>query len=360
MPISAITSRPFKAARFLWAFFCIVLYCLLPSGPGLLAQERSLALVDPIITPGRDGQLPPPKRISIVTDEIARAIDQQTTYILGGRRNVDTKAVVDNIKLEQTSGLVDYEGWQELGRLMAVKYLCVSRITEGTNRTYVSYTLIGSERGNIVKLVSGNFKKDNDIFTLECRALAKTLFGITVPIKDDLGWHIGGQVSGVMPLGDFADLGAMGFGAAAFGEYVFNKGWAIRLRGEYLAFGEKEGEGRYDAIYNTFPARFNSSIVHIGVGVDGVYYNDSGFYVFAGLGVLNRKNNGIIEFYHTGEDKWYQGDYWENAVGGRATNAANLAISVGAGYYFHKNVGVEIKHTTAGAGWIQGALCVRF
>jgi hypothetical protein len=243
-------------------------------------------------------------------------------------------------------------------------------LVESANSVYVKYSLLEAQSGEIVKTVSANIRKEtsanNDRVIFESRLLAKELFGI-LAIREARGWHVGFQASGAAPMGDLAVVGGAGFGVGAFVEYVpsGDKGWALRLRGEYLTFGEKEGVGNYDGdgqFAQLTPTRFNAKMAQIGVMGDVLYYSNTGFYALAGAGLQNRQNNGTISYLRPGTTEQVEFDGWHtvaNGVGAKAST--NLAVSVGVGWYpFNKNYGVEAKYTTTDSSWLQASLCLRF
>lgn len=184
-------------------------------------------------------------------------------------------------------------------------------------------------------------------------------FGSVTPSEFKFGF----QVSGALPMGDFELVGTNGFGAAAFVEWIPGSRFGLRARGEYVAFGQKEGVGAYET-YDVYPMRFNSKIVHLGAALDGVYRPATGFYIFAGIGFFTRSNNGTIEFDHPSNGWVDLPDGWDLVAKGLGAKATVFPISVGLGWYFFEkddvSVGIEVKHATADASWVQAALCFRF
>jgi hypothetical protein len=301
---------------------------------------------------------------------VRKIIDQQTKYRVVSYAKKDLMATLEMIEKQQTSGRVDPEQWTQLGKMAGAQFICAPFLVESANSVYVTYSLLEAQSGVLIKTVSRNVRKEgaanNDRVAFESRLLAKELFGI-LSIREASGWHMGFQTSCVAPMGNFAELGGTGFGVSAFVEYVLpgDKGWALRARGEYLTFGEKEGTGTYDGDgqFNSLtPTRFNAKITHLGAMCDVVYYNYSGFYAFAGAGLLNRKNNGTISYLRPGTNEWVEFPGWYSTANGvGAESGGSLAVSVGGGWYpFNRNFGLEIKYTTTDASWIQASLCLRF
>jgi len=184
--------------------------------------------------------------------------------------------------------------------------------------------------------------------------------------------NMGIQLSVMQPIGELADFASTGFGASFYAEKVWSNSWALRGRLEGLILGNKItttneywSGGSTGIIDPSFYMIVDSKITQVGLMADVIYYSGLGNlpYLFAGLGVFNRSNGGSVEYTHSqvGHDGnliYHKAD-WSD-IDSDAVHT-NVAISLGTGWNFHKNLGLELKATTSGSmTWVQASLLYRF
>jgi hypothetical protein len=150
----------------------------------------------------------------------------------------------------------------------------------------------------------------------------------------------------VNPMGDLADVAAMGFSAGAFYEMPIPNLPNLAVRGtlEYAMFGAKE----YDAVFS----KVKSTWSHIAVVADGLYYFNPTArkgYVLGGLGFYSQtaklESSGFMGYGASSESK----------------SETNVGFGIGGGYWFGKSLGAEAKYSSAGdADWLQISVRWRF
>jgi opacity protein-like surface antigen len=159
-----------------------------------------------------------------------------------------------------------------------------------------------------------------------------------------------GKSGGFGPRTKLGDFDRMGFGLSLFGEKGLADRHAVRGRLEYHIFGQDD----------KFSINFNK-VSTLTVFADYVFRldesgsHDKGLYVFGGVGLVN----GSVK-----------GD-WPNDSD--KESGSNLGFSVGVGYNFSRNLGVETSYVEAndvvgeddwpekiGFSWVQVSLKYRF
>jgi hypothetical protein len=147
-------------------------------------------------------------------------------------------------------------------------------------------------------------------------------------------YNYGFQVGMLMPTGEkLKDVAGTGFGAAGYLEKIWSVGWGIRGRLEYTYFGEKD---------QGFEVKTNTT--QTGGMLDLIYYSRSSlFYPFVGIGVFSRSGQQRI-----GVDKEH------------IDMPSSTAVSLGAGWNFSNNLGLEIKYSVTESSWAQVSILSRF
>jgi len=158
----------------------------------------------------------------------------------------------------------------------------------------------------------------------------------------------GGITNNKELLGDDLSLKAkMGLGLSAFGEFGLNDKMALRGRVGYTVFGEgKKEESESEPDYGYSRKHTNTlSASATTLFADFIYRfnsHEKGPYAFAGLGLVNGKLEWAVkdEYSHYGEPP--DTEKYKGSMSG-----SNLGFSVGLGYNFTNNLGVEASYVTA-------------
>jgi len=195
--------------------------------------------------------------------------------------------------------------------------------------------------------------------------------------SDDVGWSFGVSLHAANPGGDLINkkkLGGhkikTGFGLSAFGEFDLNDKMAIRGRVDYNLFGEDkiEDSDSYESYSHKYTDKLGASAMTL--FADYIFRFDShekGPYAFAGLGFVN------------GKFKWEEkkemtfGSVTRTDVDRDSLSGSNLGFSLGFGYNFTKNMGLEASYVNAsnvikpegpikpfGFSWMQASFKYRF
>jgi len=149
-------------------------------------------------------------------------------------------------------------------------------------------------------------------------------------------FRYGVSASILAPLNDMGIESSTGFGLAVFVEYKFTDFMGTRLRYEYTKFGNKEAtvtssiDPMYDST-NSYSSTMQSPSADLIIG-----NKDKGLYFFVGAGTTQRSIDAVFQ-YLNGE---LSGEKKDNSF-----NLNGFAGSVGAGYAFTKNMGLEAKYT---------------
>jgi len=191
------------------------------------------------------------------------------------------------------------------------------------------------------------------------------------------GWTYGVSLHVANPGGDFTNEKLFGykiktgFGLSAFSEYGLNDQMAIRGRVDYNVFGEgKKERTASGGVYSyKYTETLNASVAT--VFADYIYSfgsHDNGLYAFAGLGLVNGK----VEMGEKKETTVVGGEP-ETSKSKVSESGSNLGYSVGLGYNFTKNMGVEASYVIAndvikptgslktyGFDWVQASFKYRF
>jgi hypothetical protein len=137
----------------------------------------------------------------------------------------------------------------------------------------------------------------------------------------------------ILPSGEFGDVGGIGFGASVLAEWNLNDKMGIRGRAEYNIFGEKDWYSYISvstsamALLGEFVYRFNS--------------HDTGWYVFAGAGLVNRT--------YTITVKDFDSLLGIASGGGTKVSSSGMGLgeTIGGGYNFSSNLGVDACYTNS-------------
>jgi len=172
-------------------------------------------------------------------------------------------------------------------------------------------------------------KTQTFLYRAACAGLFSGLVA-SAPLKADEWLKFGAGLHIVSPSGDLTDEKAvaakakMGFGLSAFGEMGLNANMALRGRLDYNVFGEGEDAS------SIIKLKANATTVF----ADFIYSFDShekGFYAFGGLGLVAGK----LEY----DFKGISVDF--------SASGSSLGVSLGCGYNFNKNMGLELSWVSA-------------
>jgi hypothetical protein len=213
-----------------------------------------------------------------------------------------------------------------------------------------------------------------------CAGLFAGLVG-AAPLKADewlkfgAGLHIASPSGDLVNEKDLLTKVKMGFGLSAFGELGINAKMALRGRVDYNVFGEGEKKESYlDTAYGylinvTQTVKRTASVTS--VFADYIYRfnsHENGFYAFAGLGLVNGKNDWEIKTSGSAETITVEGDVL-NVPG----SGSNLGVSLGVGYSLSNHIAFELLWVSAsdvieikgedkkyGCDWMQVSFKYRF
>jgi len=172
----------------------------------------------------------------------------------------------------------------------------------------------------------------------------------SAPLKADEWLKFGAGLHIANPSGDLTDEEKMvsklkmGFGLSVFGEMGLNDKMALRGRVDYNIFGEgkKEESESYMGFSSNYTLTLNANATT--VFADFIYRFDShekGLYAFAGLGLVNCKLSAEWK------DEWTESGIKHIDSDKDSESGSNFGFSLGLGYNFTKNMGLEVSYTTA-------------
>jgi hypothetical protein len=168
--------------------------------------------------------------------------------------------------------------------------------------------------------------------------------GAALAAQDAPGVRYGAALSLVNPMGDLGGdemkdekalgLAGPGFSLGAFFEAPIVSGLSLRGTLEYAVFGGKDYEESGESYPGgpSYSYKWSYSLSHVGVVVDALWYFDEArsFYAFAGLGA----------YYRPVDASYGDRSYAEALEDG-------LGLNLGAGYWFTKNLGAELRYIMA-------------
>ena len=133
----------------------------------------------------------------------------------------------------------------------------------------------------------------------------------------------------------------MGLGLSAFGEFGINDKMALRGRVDYNIFGGGKIEETYYGNGKETVTLTASATTLFTDFIYRFYSHEKGPYAFAGLGLVNGKLT------WDWKDEWSYGSNSGKETGSHSDSGSNLGYSVGLGYNFTKNMGVEASYVNA-------------
>jgi hypothetical protein len=169
----------------------------------------------------------------------------------------------------------------------------------------------------------------------------------------------GFQGSASFPLGDYGDTVGPGVGGTFFLEKGLGDIWddSMSIRGSLYYHIDGEKEEKWDSYYGTDSVKSSaSSVGFLADLVFNIEYGYPGLYVFAGGGFNSTKLT--LDYV----DSYYGSSESDSTTSG-------FSYSLGAGYYFTKNLGAEIRYVASSKGkdedkatlsWVKASLTLRF